>query len=78
LSLLPDCHPAPRSAVWHEDCYALLRAASWSLGEYRTDRPWHVEGSHGENLVRATGDTADDAWRAALAQARALGLPLQG
>lgn len=51
----------------------------WSIGP--TDHAttsgglaWAVDGWNGENVIRATGATGAEAWRAAVDQARALGM----
>jgi hypothetical protein len=61
-----------------EECFARLHAAGWSVGEAAftgaSGLGWVVLGYNGENLIRATGSTSGQAWRAACAQARALGM----
>jgi hypothetical protein len=55
-----------------------LRQAGWSVGETAFSGPggttWVVSGSNGENLIRASGPTADAAWLEAERQARELGM----
>ena len=36
---------------------------------------WQVDGRNGENVIRAAGTTQEEAWLAAEAQARGLGVP---
>jgi hypothetical protein len=56
-----------------------LNRAGWSVGDaaYQDGaggRAWIVSGSNGENLIRAEGATAAEAWARAVEQARWLGM----
>lgn len=55
-----------------------LYRAEWSVGSAAFVGPaglvWIVTGTNGENRLHATGAMAVEAWRAALGQARAVGM----
>ena len=61
------------------DAIDALKRAGWSVGVTAFVGPsgtrvWLVDGRNGENLIRAEGDSEAAAWRAALEQARAVGM----
>jgi hypothetical protein len=56
-----------------------LNRAGWVIGDIvfvnRSDEwLWIVSGHNGENLIRTTGVTQDEAWRRAVEQAREVGM----
>ena len=56
-----------------------LHRAGWSIGSTAFasasgDLVWAVDGWNGENVIRADGATEAEAWRAAIEQARGLGM----
>ena len=61
-----------------EECYDRLHGAGWSIGDAAfvgpAGRVWVVSGHNGENLIRAEGATAAEAWGRAAEQARAVGM----
>jgi hypothetical protein len=61
-----------------DDCFEALHRAGWSLGEVALKLPdgrhvWYVNGTRGENVIRAQHPTQADAWRDAVDQARTMG-----
>jgi hypothetical protein len=61
------------------DCLKALRRAGWSLGDTAFRFPagglvWLVSGVNGKNRIRAEGSTCAAAWRAAVEQAKAVGM----
>jgi len=67
----------PRSTVL--EALARLNRAGWSIGDVAFHDgagglTWIVSGSNGENLVRAEGLTAAEAWAGAVEQARGVGM----
>jgi hypothetical protein len=61
------------------EAFGRLHRAGWSIGStaFATDAGgvvWVVSGVNGENAIRAEGPTEAAAWRAAVAQARSLGM----
>jgi hypothetical protein len=60
------------------DMITRLHRAGWSVGDCvsvgPSGRAWLVDGHNGENLIRAEGRTAVEAWRQAVEQARAVGM----
>ena len=65
----------------HEIAEALgsLHRAGWSIGATAFASAsgaltWAVDGWNGENVIRADGATGAAAWRAAIEQARGLGM----
>jgi hypothetical protein len=63
-----NCRPS------FDDCLALLHTAGWSVGDAGFASGWLVTGANGENRISAIGATQAEAWRQAVAQARALGM----
>ena len=61
-----------------DHAYHALHRSGWSIGDTAFARPpavaWLVSGHNGENLIRAEGRTRDEAWQAALDQARAVAM----
>lgn len=62
-----------------DECFRRLKRAGWSIGDTALAREaggrvWVVSGRNGENVVRTEGRTRDEAWRAAIEQARAAGM----
>jgi hypothetical protein len=61
-----------------EECQALMHRARWSTGERSIATAagvrYRVDGTNGENVIRAVAATSADAWPQAVAQARALGM----
>ena len=57
-----------------EDRLGQLTRAGWSIGEVRHGNRWLVTGSNGENLIHASGTTAEEAWQVASQQAAAVGM----
>jgi hypothetical protein len=61
-----------------DQCFALLHAAGWSLGEVRiltaAGPAWWVSGTNGANAIEARASTQAEAWRRAVEQARSLGM----
>jgi hypothetical protein len=57
-----------------------LRRAGWSVGDTGSGVGWLVTGTNGENAIRATGRTREEAWWRAGEQARAVGMlaPAEG
>ena len=58
---------------------AALRRAGWTAGDAAFTGPgggpvWVVSGHNGENLIRAEGSTAPEAWARAVEQARSQGM----
>jgi hypothetical protein len=67
--------PAARSVL---DALERLHRAGWSVGDAQLDGPggrrWVVGGTNGEKAIRAEGRSEAEAWRAAVEQARAVGM----
>ena len=61
-----------------EEVFRRLKAAGWSLGEFSVcgagGGSWVVEGSNGENVLRARAGDRAEAWRLAVLQAEAVGM----
>jgi hypothetical protein len=61
------------------DAICGLHLAGWSIGDVVIQdgaggRSWLVPGSNRENLIRAEGPTAPEAWARAVEQARSQGM----
>ena len=52
-----------------------LKAAGWTVGEVASSGRWYVTGGNGENVINASADTQAEAWRIALEQGLAIGMP---
>jgi hypothetical protein len=52
-----------------------LKAAGWTVGEVASLSRWHVTGANGENQINASAGSQAEAWRIALEQATAEGIP---
>jgi hypothetical protein len=66
-----------------DDCFETLHRAGWSLGEVQVQLPdgrqvWFVDGTRGENVIRSQHPDRAGAWHDAVAQARTMGLRVQG
>jgi hypothetical protein len=61
-----------------DDARDRLHRAGWSLGEIASGplgaEVWQVDGSNGENRLRARGRTQSEAWWRACVQAREVGM----
>jgi hypothetical protein len=53
-----------------DECFALLKAAGWSIGDIGTASGWLVTGSRGGHVIKTYAPTRGAAWCQAVEEAR--------
>jgi hypothetical protein len=75
---MPSRLPEPSDLEQIAEMIRRLNYSGWSVGSAAfattTGLGWRIFGTNGENLIRAEGPTELEAWRAAIEQARAMGM----
>jgi hypothetical protein len=58
-----------------DEAFRQLKAAGWTVRQVPSLGGFHVKGTNGVNEINASGDSWAEAWRIALEQALAVGMP---